>query len=274
MRSVSTAIGITPVGGKPSASSSWRLNRNRRAPGRRARRASPAPGGRAPRAGTARHRRREEGRGGDVVVWSTRGRRARRTPRSSATAARNGRSSRRPAGASSPNGRTSPRRSSSIVSAKSSDSCPFRAAFRARRRALSPIASPRCAAGTHWLMIIARRMARNSRSGVARLSFRRRSSFRRSTLRTPTSDPSALRGQRLNSGGRNCRSSSSRSDARTAARSRRPRRARPAASRRPGRQTGAGSRRSPCPQRPSAASWCQHASRSPVVDTASISAAT
>ena len=55
------------------------------------------------------------------------------------------------AAAGSPNGRASPRMLSSIASAKISASWPWARSRSRTARALSPIASPRCAAGTHWL---------------------------------------------------------------------------------------------------------------------------
>ena len=57
--------------------------------------------------------------------------------------------------AGSANASASSRMSSSTVSAKICDAWPCRRRMSRTRLALSPIASPRCAAGTHWLMTMA-----------------------------------------------------------------------------------------------------------------------
>ena len=168
MRARSTAIGITPVGAKPERlAAPGGCSRSRRARDRRGRRASPAPAGRATRAGTG-WRRSGAKKCAGVMLWYCRT----RAPGSVANAAVIGDGQRemedrdvaRARGRRRSNGRTSPRRSSSIVIAKRSDACPWPRSRSRTRRALSPIASPLCAAGTHWLMTIARQAEGSGRS--------------------------------------------------------------------------------------------------------------
>ena len=157
MRDVSTAIGNTPVRREAE-----RLELPAVVFGIAEREVDVADQGRqlvAPERSEAEQRRivgREVRRRRDVVILQDAARAAaRRTPRSSATAARSGRSSARPGAP--PDRRTAARRAagrrrSSARRAPSRGPC--RGAGRGHARALSPIASPLCAAGTHWLTII------------------------------------------------------------------------------------------------------------------------
>ena len=145
MRAVLTAIGSTPVGANPSASSSWRLNSE--SPSARSTR--PASVCSSWRPSAARRKScgvvgREERRRRDVVVLqhAPAGQRRERLGHRRRQREMEDRDVAAPRRRSA-NGRTSSRRSSSIVSAKMSDWCPRRRSMSRTTRALSPIASPR-----------------------------------------------------------------------------------------------------------------------------------
>ena len=157
-RSVSTTIGSTPVGANPARRVPRGCTRRRPRPGRRGRPATPAPRGRRRPAAQmpASYGAKKCGRR-DVVVAAARAR-----PAACANAAVIGDGiakwkivmspCRAPA---SSHGRTSPagRRRSSARRCRTRG--PARRNRSRSARALSPTASPRWAAGIHWLTIIA-----------------------------------------------------------------------------------------------------------------------
>src|SRR3954471_218954 len=152
IRAVLTAMGITPVRVKPSASSSWRLKSE--SPSARSTRFASVPSSRRP---SAARRNSPASYGAKnaagVMLWYCSTRAPFRFANASVIADGSAKWKMVTSpcvAAASVEGSTSPRRSSSIVIAKSSESCPMARSIPRTVRALSPIASPRCAAGTHW----------------------------------------------------------------------------------------------------------------------------